>query len=597
MKTHNIEVMLALFIIGLLAVGIEIVPVKAEPSTIYVDDDSINGPWNGTPEYPYQNITSGLSHAASGDTIYVYAGLYIEKPTINMQISLIGQDKRTTTIDGNQTGTVLKITADGVTVAGFTIANGGFPNLASGIFIEGVDSSRISNNTIKYSYRGIRTANSSNNVITSNEISQNMRGMYLVNSNSNRLTDNTIAINHIGLVLENSNNNMIFHNNFKDNVDKSVSLSDSEGNSWDNGIEGNYWDKYLGKDSNRDGVGDTPHQIPSDHQDNYPLMGIHSSLTVHWQSDEYQLSITSNSTISQSRFNEVFMMINLSANGPNGTTGFCRVSIPNLLVNKPHVVTVDGEQTYATTLSASNSTITFLYFTYLQDSRRVNILSKPYFELQELYNILSQEHKNLTSHISELAILLNNLTARLDNMTHLYNNLSDLYKTLETNYTKLQENYNNLTARLDNMTHLYNRVIANYTSLRDDYDSLQISHTLLDDLYRELSNAFAELGTHSSLLQQNYESLQNETNTLREEYWLQNATFSELESEYADLKSSVGNLTVAAVALVSLPSVLAIASFVESRRQKRTIEEYKHRMDQLSPLSVARERFETKDER
>ena len=51
-----------------------VVPVKASPKTIYVDDDNLSGPWDGTPEHPYQNITSGLKHAAAYDTIFVYNG-------------------------------------------------------------------------------------------------------------------------------------------------------------------------------------------------------------------------------------------------------------------------------------------------------------------------------------------------------------------------------------------------------------------------------------------------------------------------------------------------------------------------------------------
>ena len=66
--------------------------------------------------------------------------------------------------------------------------------------------------------------------------------------------------------------NLIFYNVFSNNglhaEDNGVN------NTWDNGLIGNYWDNYIGTDSDGDGIGDTPYYISgaAGSQDNYPLM-------------------------------------------------------------------------------------------------------------------------------------------------------------------------------------------------------------------------------------------------------------------------------------------------------------------------------------
>jgi len=47
-------------------------------------------------------------------------------------------------------------------------------------------------------------------------------------------------------------------------------------NAWDNGFQGNYWSNYTGKDNDGDGIGDTPHLIDENNQDNFPLMKVYA---------------------------------------------------------------------------------------------------------------------------------------------------------------------------------------------------------------------------------------------------------------------------------------------------------------------------------
>jgi hypothetical protein len=84
----------------------------------------------------------------------------------------------------------------------------------------------------------------------------------------NYVIGNTIAFNSGGILIKLGTGNSIYHNNFKENNKTS---DGGYNNQWDNCREGNYWSDYTGKDSNRDGIGDTPYSVPPNGKDNYPL--------------------------------------------------------------------------------------------------------------------------------------------------------------------------------------------------------------------------------------------------------------------------------------------------------------------------------------
>jgi len=98
------------------------------------------------------------------------------------------------------------------------------------------------------------------------------------------LTGNIVSNNANGVDLRYSSNNTIFLNTFTDNTDSIYDYSYHSTNIWNSTSEitytykgkthknylGNYWDDYTGSDADRDGIGDTPYSIDSDHHD-YPL--------------------------------------------------------------------------------------------------------------------------------------------------------------------------------------------------------------------------------------------------------------------------------------------------------------------------------------
>jgi len=62
-----------------------------------------------------------------GHTILVDAGMYYENVVVNKSISLIGEDRSTTIIDGNKTGNVVRVITEDVCLRNFAIRNSGPP--------------------------------------------------------------------------------------------------------------------------------------------------------------------------------------------------------------------------------------------------------------------------------------------------------------------------------------------------------------------------------------------------------------------------------------------------------------------------------------
>ena len=123
-----------IIVVILLLAGVSIVPdLDANmifDNTIYVDDDNMGGPWDGTTENPYQHIQDGIDTASDDDTVYVYSGIYYENVVVAKSIELIGEGRDTTIVDGNETAFVIKIYADSVTLCNFTVQNSGIESSA-----------------------------------------------------------------------------------------------------------------------------------------------------------------------------------------------------------------------------------------------------------------------------------------------------------------------------------------------------------------------------------------------------------------------------------------------------------------------------------
>ena len=121
----------------------------------------------------YSTIQEAINNANDGDTIYVRAGTYYENLAVDKSVILSGENRETTIIDAGGIGTVVTVTADYVTLSGFTITNSGDFNIGihipSGIEIIESSYNNISSNIISNNLHGIMFDTSKKNIIHSNK--------------------------------------------------------------------------------------------------------------------------------------------------------------------------------------------------------------------------------------------------------------------------------------------------------------------------------------------------------------------------------------------------------------------------------------------
>jgi len=162
--------------------------VKANPSTINVP-------------YDYPTIQEAINNANPGDIIFVSKGIYDESIVINKSITLIGEDRENTIIDGKATGNVISIRASSVNINGFTIENSS-PVIGCGIFIERSEDVIVCNNNVVNNGIGIQITFCSKSQIYENTISANYMGIQIFYSSSNNtIYRNAICNNDFGIYI------------------------------------------------------------------------------------------------------------------------------------------------------------------------------------------------------------------------------------------------------------------------------------------------------------------------------------------------------------------------------------------------------------
>jgi parallel beta-helix repeat protein len=181
----------------------------------------------------YSSIQNAINNASTNDTVFVYddSSPYIENIIINKSISLKGEDKNSTIIDGSKIGDVIFVSANFVNISGFTIENSGNVNRDAGIKIQS-KKNRVIGNIIQNNDDGIGLISASYNIITNNNISNNEYGFRIFISSKNLIFENIIYLNKFrGVRIETSNDNIIFRNMIYNNGN-GVRFEDSDYNNF-----------------------------------------------------------------------------------------------------------------------------------------------------------------------------------------------------------------------------------------------------------------------------------------------------------------------------------------------------------------------------
>ena len=414
-------VMLTLLLIHIVTLVYNVPCVDAQPQTWTVDDDG---------SADFHLIQEAINAANPGDTIYAHNGIYSEHLIVNKSLTLMGEERSLTIINGTS-GAAVTIIADNVQVTEFTIRDG-----YRGIYIVNSDGNTISqNNILSNESEGLWAENSTSNIIAYNTISNNgFDGVYMYNVSETRLQGNTIVSNFPnGVYMEASYDNFLAYNTLSDNTNDGFRLEDSDNvsfvrntvswnhgagvnlfnvsacsyhhnnllnnsrqvrsdnspNAWDNGAEGNYWSDYISTDQYKgpyqnetgsDGIGDTSYFINAENSDNYPFMGQIDFLDVGtWDETPQTTSISSNSTVSDLRFNNKEKLIRFNVTGESDM-GFCRVTIPEVVVQGlwqgEYVVLIDGEEPIILDEGAIEAHI-YIYLAYLHSEHEIIIKGTP----------------------------------------------------------------------------------------------------------------------------------------------------------------------------------------------------------------------------
>jgi len=215
----------------------------------------------------YTKIQDAIDDASDGDTVFVYNGTYYEFVLINKQITLRGEDKNNTIIEGSGTPYiavlyVYPVGATNVKISNFTIRNTPdysgillyssnntitnciLYNLHGGIYVYsdnnsiincqcynnfiGISISTGNNNEISYckcysnEYGGITISSGKNNKISNcniySNIGETVSGIYMDYANNNTITKCNISINQIGIWIAESDGNIEKKNNFIGNI-------------------------------------------------------------------------------------------------------------------------------------------------------------------------------------------------------------------------------------------------------------------------------------------------------------------------------------------------------------------------------------------
>jgi parallel beta-helix repeat protein len=205
-------------------------------------------------DYPtiQEAVNAIPAYSMPQDTIHVAAEIYHENVILNKTLSIVGENRDTTIMDGNGTGNAITITGKNIFLANFTIQNTG----GSGVYLQSASKCHITQNNITGNEQGITLEYSFDNIISKNSLQANSAiGIFADYSYNNTISGNTVVANgdngialwyssSANTVFENTikanptgvydvgGGNKYYHNNFLNNTEQVFAIY---ANTWDNG--------------------------------------------------------------------------------------------------------------------------------------------------------------------------------------------------------------------------------------------------------------------------------------------------------------------------------------------------------------------------
>ena len=191
-------------------------------SGLYVGSHSIE-PESSNTSYLVRNITTGQNYttiqeaintANYGNVILVGAGIYNEDVVVNQTVTLTGEDRDSTIVNGSGTASVFYLQRNDVVVSNFTLQNN---NLAlwAGVYVSSHRSnSTVSRNVIRNCSVGVMCWDySEGNVIGDNEIVNCRTGVKDWYSSGNAIIGNHMAsCSQYGVDIEGSDDTIVQNN-------------------------------------------------------------------------------------------------------------------------------------------------------------------------------------------------------------------------------------------------------------------------------------------------------------------------------------------------------------------------------------------------
>jgi nitrous oxidase accessory protein len=224
---------------------------------------------NGVVAASSSSLQEQIDRAQPGDTLTISGGVYNERIVIDKSLELEGQGSPV--IDGGGEGDVVTISADNVTLSGFTVRNSGqaVSQEPAAIKIGEVVAATIERNHIEDARFGIHATGTRDAVIANNQIdldadtpierrghaiylwqvtgaaihenhiSRAGDGIHLEFSDDNGIALNTVTGSRYALHFMYSNNNRIIQNEFRDNLSGAVIMLSHDILVKDNELSGN----------------------------------------------------------------------------------------------------------------------------------------------------------------------------------------------------------------------------------------------------------------------------------------------------------------------------------------------------------------------